>query len=207
VAAGEADDMAIDYGEQGIERDRKDQHERRQDGTEAQRSRHAAVGSLGLMAVERSAVCNLAPAKPRGVSCRPNRKSPPSALLRRRAWRAFLLMNVSVLMLAAALTRAASAQGLGVAENDLGARRHLDVMGKPCLQSNGTTERLVSNPRILNHTVSLDNHCFDSIKVKVCYYRTDECTDVTVPPRGRKEQIIGVFPAMQSFRYEVKELF
>jgi hypothetical protein len=69
------------------------------------------------------------------------------------------------------------------------------------------SQPLASNPHILNHAVSLDNHCVEPIRVKVCYYNSDECTDVQVPPHGVKEQIIGVFPAMQQFRYEVKELF
>jgi hypothetical protein len=69
------------------------------------------------------------------------------------------------------------------------------------------SQPLRSNPRILNHAVSIDNHCIDTIKVKVCYYRSDECSDVQVPGHSRKEQIIGVFPAMQLFRYEVKEQF
>jgi hypothetical protein len=101
----------------------------------------------------------------------------------------------------------AQVQGLGVAENDLAARRHLDFNGKPCLQSSGTSKPLASNPRILNHAVVLENHCSEKIKAKVCYYRSDECTDVEVPPRSQREQIIGVFPAMQTFRYEVREQF
>jgi len=107
--------------------------------------------------------------------------------------------------LAALCASAAHAQG--IAQNNLASRQHLDYVGKPCLASTGVSHPLASNPRILNHAVSLDNHCFEPIKVKVCYYKTDECTDVQVPPRGRKEQIIGVFPAMQEFRYEVKEQF
>ena len=86
-------------------------------------------------------------------------------------------------------------------------RKHRDFAGKPCLEASGVSHPLASNPRILDHAVSLDNHCFDRIKVKVCYYHTEDCTDVEVPANSRKEQIIGVFPAMQLFRYEVKEQF
>jgi hypothetical protein len=102
---------------------------------------------------------------------------------------------------------ASAAHAQGSAENNLGSHKHVDFAGKPCLETTGLSQPLASNPRILNHVVSFDNRCFDTIKVKVCYYHTDECTDVQVPPRGRKEQIIGVFPAMQQFRYEVKEQF
>jgi hypothetical protein len=95
----------------------------------------------------------------------------------------------------------------GYTESDSLVRKHLDFAGRPCLESNGIAHPLTTNPRILNQAVSLNNHCAERIKVKVCYYKTDECTDVDVPGNSRKEQIIGVFPAMQVFRYEVKEQF
>jgi myo-inositol catabolism protein IolC len=86
-------------------------------------------------------------------------------------------------------------------------RKHRDFAGKPCLEADGVSRPLASNPRILDHAVSLENHCYERIKVKVCYYHTDDCTDVDVPGNSRKEQIIGVFPAMEQFRYEVREQF
>lgn len=95
----------------------------------------------------------------------------------------------------------------GFTTSDLGDRKHRDFVGKPCLQTAGESQPLTSNPRIMNHVVILDNHCPDRIRAKVCYHDTNECTDVDVPPRARKEQIIGVFPAMRLFRYDVKEQF
>jgi hypothetical protein len=95
----------------------------------------------------------------------------------------------------------------GYSEGNVGERKHLDHAGKPCLVTSGVSSPLVSNPRILNHVVSLENHCGERIRAKVCYYKTDECTDVTVPGNSHMQQIIGVFPAMQLFRYEVKEQF
>ena len=95
----------------------------------------------------------------------------------------------------------------GFTESDSVERKHRDFAGKPCLETSGVSRPLASNPRILDHAVSFENHCFDRIKVKVCYYHTDDCTDVDVPGNSRKEQIIGVFPAIQQFRYEVKEQF
>jgi len=100
-----------------------------------------------------------------------------------------------------------AARAQGTADNNLADQRHLDFAGKPCLESTGVSQPLASNPHILNHVVNLDNHCFERITVKVCYYHTNECTDVAVPGRSRKQQIIGVFPAMQQFRYEVREQF
>jgi hypothetical protein len=95
----------------------------------------------------------------------------------------------------------------GFTDDDHLERKHRDYAGKPCLETSGVSHPLASNPRILDHAVSLENHCFNPIKVKVCYYHSDSCTDVDVPGNSHREQIIGVFPAMQQFRYEVREQF
>jgi hypothetical protein len=106
------------------------------------------------------------------------------------------------------LSEAAVAEGLGIAvESKLNARKHLDFAGKPCLSTEGVARPLSSNARIMNHVVTFTNHCFERIRLKVCYFGTDDCTDVEVPPYGRKEQVIGVLPAVQLFRYELRELF
>jgi hypothetical protein len=95
----------------------------------------------------------------------------------------------------------------GFTSSDLGERKHRDFVGKPCLETSSESQPLASNPRILNHSVTLENHCFELIKVTVCYHGTDACTDVNVPARSRKQQVIGVFPALEQFRYDVKEKF
>ena len=114
-----------------------------------------------------------------------------------------LWIRLIVLFLLMAFSPSLLAQGYGSSNQ----KQHRDFAGKPCLQTSGISRPLASNPRILDHAVSLDNRCFERIKAKVCYYNTDECTDVEVPPHGHKEQIIGVFPAMQVFRYDVREQF
>jgi hypothetical protein len=110
-----------------------------------------------------------------------------------------------VLLLAFSFASNLLAQGF--TSSDLGERKHRDFVGKPCLETSSESQPLASNPRILNHSVTLENHCFELIKVTVCYHGTDECTDVDVPARSRKQQVIGVFPALEQFRYDVKEHF
>jgi hypothetical protein len=95
----------------------------------------------------------------------------------------------------------------GFASSDVADRKHLDPAGKPCLETSGSAIPLASNPRIQSHLVSLSNHCIDLIRAKICYYKTDDCTDVEVPGRSRKEQALGVFPELQLFKYQVKEQF
>lgn len=96
------------------------------------------------------------------------------------------------------------AQGLTTA--DLGDRKHHDASGRACLEATGVAQPLTSNPKIFTHIVTLENRCADFIKVRVCYHGSDTCSGVEVPPRSRKEQMIGVL-AMQQFRYDVKEQF
>jgi hypothetical protein len=95
----------------------------------------------------------------------------------------------------------------GFTTSDAADRVHLDFVSKPCLQTEGITRSLASNSKVFNHIVSLDNHCNEQIKVRICYHRTDSCTVLDVPGGSRREQIIGVFPAMQTFQYDVREQF
>jgi hypothetical protein len=95
----------------------------------------------------------------------------------------------------------------GFTTSDFTDRKHRDFVGKPCLESAGSAKPLVSNPRVFDHIVSLENHCTEPIKAKICYRDFDSCTEVDVPAHSRTEQVIGIFPAIQQFRYDVKERF
>jgi hypothetical protein len=95
----------------------------------------------------------------------------------------------------------------GFTTNSAGERKHRDFVGNVCLGVNGTSQPLASNPKIFNHVVSVENRCAERIKVRICYHGTDSCSDVEVPGRSHKEQVIGVFPAMRLFQYDVKEQF
>ena len=95
----------------------------------------------------------------------------------------------------------------GFTSSDVADRKHLDFAGKPCLETSGSAVPLASNPKIQSHLVNLSNRCIDMIKVKLCYYKTDDCIDVEVPGHSRKEQVLGVFPELQQFKYQVKEQF
>jgi hypothetical protein len=110
-----------------------------------------------------------------------------------------------LIILAILVSKNLAAQGY--TESDGLDRKHRDFGGKPCLETSGVTHPLASNPRISTHAVVLNNRCSDRISAKVCYYNTDDCTLVEVPGKSTKEQAIGVFPAMQVFRYVVREQF
>lgn len=95
----------------------------------------------------------------------------------------------------------------GFTAGDATDRKHRDPTGKVCLETTGSAQPLASNPKIFNHIVTVENRCIERIKARICYHGTDSCTKVEVPGRSRTEQVIGVFPAMQQFRYDAKELF
>ena len=95
----------------------------------------------------------------------------------------------------------------GYTSNELSDRKHRDFTGKLCLETTGTAKSLVSNPKIFNHIVSVENRCNSAITTQICYHGTRNCVSIQVPGRSKKEQLIGVFPTMQLFRYDAKELF
>ena len=62
-------------------------------------------------------------------------------------------------------------------------------------------------PPIFEHGVEATNICGQNIKVRVCYYKTDDCRLMSVPPWGQKEAILGIYPGQDGFRYETREQF
>jgi hypothetical protein len=85
--------------------------------------------------------------------------------------------------------------------------RHRDFAGKPCLEISGFARPHVVNPNLFDHVISANNHCIQPLKVKVCYARSDHCIRLDVPGRARKEDILGIMPAMKEFRFDFKEQF
>lgn len=85
---------------------------------------------------------------------------------------------------------------------------HLGPTGQPCLTMGGVAEQQTMNPNIYNHMIIGLNACSQSIKVKVCYYGSDDnCTKLDVPAYGRKEALLGIMPAMKDFRFQYTEQF
>jgi hypothetical protein len=92
------------------------------------------------------------------------------------------------------------------APNDLN-KVHKGPTGKPCLSLSGSAKPQIVNREMFDHIVSIANSCPQRINVHVCYYRTDHCVTVDVPPYERTETVLGVFPKLQDFRFEYKERF
>src|SRR6516225_6078792 len=59
-------------------------------------------------------------------------------------------------------------------------RKHMGPTGKPCISVFGGAQPQQINPLIYNHTVTATNACGLIIKLKVCYYHTEQCVDLAV---------------------------
>ena len=82
---------------------------------------------------------------------------------------------------------------------------HRDALGRPCLDFEAGARAHVINPNVYDHVVSVYNRCSKQIKLSVCYFGSDRCIDMEVPPLARKDGILGIYPSMQYFRYSYKE--
>jgi hypothetical protein len=94
-----------------------------------------------------------------------------------------------------------------LSEESSGARRHMGPTGKACLTVNGEAQPEKVNPNLFEHLIIGQNECSQRIKVQVCYYQSQHCVPMDVPPYGRDEVVLGVMPAMDAFRFEFREQF
>jgi hypothetical protein len=103
-------------------------------------------------------------------------------------------------------------QGLGSSSGNIFSitpdlhNRHMGPTGKPCLAIEAYARAEVINNKIFEHWIAARNGCGMRIKVKVCYYKTDDCIVLDVPPYDRKNSVIGIYPSA-GFKYETKEQF
>jgi hypothetical protein len=86
-------------------------------------------------------------------------------------------------------------------------KHHMSPLGKSCLTISGYAKAETANKNIYQHLIKAANGCGQNIKVRVCYYQTQDCVLVSVPPWENKTAILGIFPALKRFRFEAKEQF
>jgi hypothetical protein len=84
---------------------------------------------------------------------------------------------------------------------------HLGPTGKPCLTVTGEAVPEIYDATIFSHTVNAKNDCSVAVKAQVCYYQSQKCTPLTVPPYGRGQVVLGIMPAQNQFRFEYREQF
>lgn len=84
--------------------------------------------------------------------------------------------------------------------------RSLDIYGRSCFTTEGVARAQPANPQLFNHVVIVNNRCTKSVKLKVCYHKTERCAEITVPPHETKEAWLGSVRLLRFFQYDLKEL-
>jgi hypothetical protein len=90
---------------------------------------------------------------------------------------------------------------------DASVRHHVGPTGKPCLSVRGQARPEKINPKLFEHVITAFNECSKRIKLEACYYQSRHCTLMEVPPYGRTEDVLGIMPSMNGFRFEFREKF
>jgi hypothetical protein len=84
-------------------------------------------------------------------------------------------------------------------------RARAPLSGKPCISVVGSSKAHVSNATVFDHIVATTNTCSQTIKLKICYYKSTHCVDVSAAGKTTKDVILGSFPSVRDFRFSVTE--
>jgi hypothetical protein len=123
-----------------------------------------------------------------------------------RAWITVLMFFTALGGHAVGQSLATLPPGIPPIQDEL-AKRHMSPLGKPCLVIQGYAKPEMTNKNIYQHSIRVANNCGKDIKVQACYYKTEDCVVITVPPWGSKISVLGIFPALKRFQFEAKEQF
>ncbi|MFK4560616.1 hypothetical protein QIH93_08150 [Bradyrhizobium ottawaense] len=121
-------------------------------------------------------------------------------------------MIVRILLLAAGFLVSVTSIGYGQSSTpsagltmqgaaDFGGNIIKDGLGRPCLDVEAAARPATINPDMREHIVSIKNNCLRPIKVKVCYYGSDQCRQLDVQGYKRADTILGVMRGIKFFRY------
>jgi hypothetical protein len=97
-------------------------------------------------------------------------------------------------------------KGISPVQDDI-AKRHMSPLGRPCLAIQGYAKPELVNKNIYQHWIKAANSCGQAIRIKVCYYKTEDCILMSAPPYEKKDAMLGIFPALKRFQFEAKEQF
>lgn len=85
--------------------------------------------------------------------------------------------------------------------------RHLGSDGKACVYVLGQARPQAINPNLYEHVLIVNNGCGLPVKLRVCYYGTESCNDVSIAAFTRRQEIFGIMPNAKDFRFEYREYF
>lgn len=91
----------------------------------------------------------------------------------------------------------------GPAEQQSGGSVIRDGLGRPCLDVEAAARAQVVNPAMVDHVVSVKNNCPRLIRVKVCYFNSERCNELTLQGYKRVDSILGTMRGISTFRYSI----
>ena len=86
--------------------------------------------------------------------------------------------------------------------------RHINrysLTGRPCIALGTFVTIQPINKNIYGHWITASNSCGQSIRIQVCYHKTDDCIVMNVPPYDNANAVLGIQPSMKEFQYDAKE--
>ncbi len=82
---------------------------------------------------------------------------------------------------------------------------HKRPSGKPCLEFEAISRATPSLPGRYEHIVGVTNTCNARINIKLCYFNSEDCTDVSVGGLDYREVMLGSRALEQNFSYKYDE--
>ena len=86
------------------------------------------------------------------------------------------------------------------------AANHRTPDGKLCISVHPSATPQLTNPKIVNQIVIVENICGQTIRVQVCYAGSSDCITVTLAGYQKLQRLLGI-ASSSSFRYEFRELY
>lgn len=78
-----------------------------------------------------------------------------------------------------------------------------DALNRPCLDIEAASRAHTVNRELFDHVVSIKNRCTKLIKVKICYFNSENCKSVDMGSYQREDLILGTMTKVNSFRYSI----
>lgn len=79
-----------------------------------------------------------------------------------------------------------------------------DALNRPCLDVEAAARAHTVNKNLFDHVISVRNRCARLIKVKVCYFNSDNCRTSNIGGYQREDVILGTM-TVNTFRYSISQ--
>lgn len=78
-----------------------------------------------------------------------------------------------------------------------------DALNRPCLDVEAAARPHATNRDVVDHVVSVKNNCPRLIKMKVCYFNSDNCNSFDLTGYKRIDTVLGTMTGIKMFKYTI----